>query len=276
MGKWYLLKYNITNEYTRKQSFLVYSTMLLCMMAIGVVNWYAQKLNVHCEQKEMPNFDPEAGCQPRIFNAGERLQGSIFSFTFLDTAEYRGEPLVCTPSRANLWVRGIPASNPFQEFDYTMNCNNGSIALAVQGCNDDTARKRIMVAFGNVMLLQCGDAPVNTFSLVDGRNYVYSNNNYITCRRDDLQELTDLYSYLNATIQLDLKATVPSPNYACEKCVHNYFDISVLFKLIVSVFAFITPLRFVILYVLDKYYHVHHNLKHNIENHQVKKILNEV
>jgi hypothetical protein len=272
MGKWYLLKYNITNEYSHKQTFLVYSTMLLCMMAIGVVNWYAQKLNVHCELKEMPNFDPEAGCQPRTFNSGERLQGSIFSFTFLDTTEYRGEPLVCTPSRANLWVRGIPASNPFQEFDYTMNCNNGSIALAIQSCNNDTARKRIMTAFGEVMKLECGGAPVNTFSLVEGGTYIYSNNNNIICKIP-FQELIDLYSYLNSTILLDLKVTVPSPHYVCEKCVHNYFDTSVLFKLIVSVLAFTTPLRFAILYVLDKYYHVRHSLRHNL---QAMKILNEV
>ncbi|KAF9355298.1 hypothetical protein BGX34_010554 [Mortierella sp. NVP85] len=268
MSKWYLLKYNITNPYNLQQTIFVYVAMTISMIVIGFVNWYAQGLNVNCKPAQSEIYTSE-DCRPRTFFAGERFDGPNFTFTFLNTNEYRGEPLSCrkNPEKSDLWVRGIPISNPYQEWDYHLLCD-GNIQLAVQRCNTQGARGAIMQAMEDLVTagVQCLAKPVNAFSLVGGLTYIYSDASQGICAGNSTTkpDLQVLYDYLNSVILSNVNRPIDSALFPCQVCVHNYFDRSVLFKLIVSVLAFATPLRLITTYAIDKYYHVGHSLEDNI------------
>ncbi|KAK3828053.1 MAG: hypothetical protein J3Q66DRAFT_409213 [Benniella sp.] len=268
MTEWYLLKYNITNAYTLHQTIFVYLTMTISMIVIGIVNWYAQGLNVKCTQVTSTNYT--SACQPRTFYSGERFDGANFTFTFLRTNDYRGEALVCWPNAArdNLWVRGIPISNPYQEWDYEMHCER-NIQVAVHSCNNHSIRGQIIYAAAYVSNatrsgIACGTKPVNSFSLVQGVPYVYSDEKICGAAGDPVLE--ELRDSLNSRIASDLNGTIPDAIYTCNDCVYNHFDISVLFKLIVSVLAFATILRLVVTRIVDRFYHIGHGIGHNIGN----------
>jgi hypothetical protein len=268
MSPWYLLKYNITHPYNLHQTIFVYVAMTISMVVIGFVNWYAQGLNVNCTPTQLSNYTSE-DCRPRTFFAGERFDGPNFTFAFLNTNEYRGEPLFCwkIPEKSDLWVRGIPASNPHQEWDYQLHCN-GNIQLAVQRCNTAGARGAIMKAMEDLVTtgVQCLGRPVNAFSLVGRLTYIYSDATQGICEgnRTTTPDLPGLYDYLDSIILSNVNRPIESAMFPCQECVHNYFDRSVLFKLLVSVLAFATPLRLITTYAVDKYYHVGHGLEDNI------------
>ncbi|KAK3828052.1 MAG: hypothetical protein J3Q66DRAFT_321698 [Benniella sp.] len=266
MSPWYLLKYNITNAYNLQQTIFVYVAMTISMIVIGIVNWYAQGLNVNCEPTQLSNYTSE-DCRPRTFFAGERFDGPNFTFAFLNTNEYRGESLLCRKERwrNDLWVRGIPVSNPHQEWDYQLNCD-GNIQLAVQRCNTAGARGAIIGAMEKLVTagVQCLGQPVNAYSIVSGDPFIYSNANTGICEGNTTNpDLKGLKEYLDSVILSNVNRPIET-KFPCQVCVHNYFDRSVLFKLLVSVLAFATPLRLITTYVVDKYYHVGHSLEHNI------------
>ncbi|KAF9361001.1 hypothetical protein BGX34_007372 [Mortierella sp. NVP85] len=266
MSKWYLLKYNITNAYNLKQTIIFYSAMATSMIIIGIINWFAQGLNVKCTPGQSDTYTPE-NCRPRTYYSGERFDGDDFTFTFVTTHDYRGERLrYCQHKtvRSDRWVRGMPISNPYQEWDYEMHCDGG-IRVAVHSLNNDSVRGEIITALRNLVEANatCFGKPVNSFSLVRGESWCYSD--ALICRGEEYPKLMVLYGFLNSKIDQDLNnRTIRDTMYSCDQCVHNFFDISVLFKLIVSVLAFTTVLRLVITRAVDKYYHIRHDIEHNI------------
>jgi hypothetical protein len=268
MSPWYLLKYNITHPYNLHQTIFVHVAMAISMIVIGIVNWYAQGLNVNCTPMPMENYTSE-NCRPRTFFSGERFDAPNFTFTFLTTNEYRGEPLFCRKSswKSDLWVRGIPASNPYQEWDYRLHCD-GNVELAVQSCNTAGARGTIMKAMEDLVTVgaQCVGKPVNAFSLVGERTYIYSDANQGICEgnRTTTPDLPALYDFLDSVILSNVNRPIKGAVFPCQVCVHNYVDGSVLLKVLVSVLAFATPLRLITTFAVDTYCHVEHGLEDNI------------
>lgn len=220
------ISYPQTIDTSKTTTILGVLTLSSVVIVMGIFSLLSHLHKTDCINLASPTF--ASNCKSTLLPIGYMVIRPSYDYTITSSVSYTGEMLSCKVRNVDIFVRGVPACNPFVQWNVFIVCND-DIVLKIVQCNTNKLNSDLaylledfidhtLCSNNSVMAIRYNDNSTTTpgFNGIPHVMYSYSMRNMCTYPNYNLDHKLG-YSITAAMIS-DINHTTIPTTYQCTHC----------------------------------------------------------